>query len=56
MVMHMDNIGDALRTSGYLLAQYISAADQVVRKSVCHDGAAGRRTWKFTGNFQRNRS
>jgi hypothetical protein len=30
MAEHLDNLGDVLQTSGYLLAQYLDAADQVV--------------------------
>ena len=33
LVMHMDNNGSALRTSGYLLDQYLDAANQVVEKA-----------------------
>ena len=33
MVGHMDNIGDTLVTSGYLLEQYMDAAEQAVEKA-----------------------
>ena len=51
-VQHMDNIGDALKTSGYLLAQYVDAADQVVEKALSTPQPPAEKTWRFTGNFQ----
>jgi mono/diheme cytochrome c family protein len=52
MAVHMDNIGDTLRTSGYLLAQYIEAADQVVEKAFSQPERPAERGWHFGGNFQ----
>src|SRR6185436_8357848 len=52
MVMHMDNIGDTLRTSGYLLAQYIDAADQVVEKAFAQAERPREQTWRFTDDFR----
>ncbi len=49
---HMDNIGDTLRTSGYLLAQYLDAADQVVEKAFAQTERPKEQTWRFTDNFQ----
>ncbi len=51
-VQHMDNIGDALKTSGYLLAQYLEAADAVVEKALAQPPTPAARTWRFTENFQ----
>ena len=51
-VMHMDNVGDALKTSGYLLAQYIDAADQVVTKAFAAIEPSREQTWKFNGDFR----
>ncbi len=51
MVLHMDNVGDALKTSGYLLAQYLDAADQVVEKAFRTTERPREQTWRFTGNF-----
>ena len=51
-VQHMDNIGDALKTSGYLLAQYVEAADQIVEKALSPSAPPAERTWRFTNNFQ----
>src|SRR5207302_9247203 len=45
MVDHMDNIGDALRTSGYLLEQYMDAADQVVEKALQAHERPQPQTW-----------
>ena len=51
MVQHMDNIGDTLKTSGYLLAQYLDAADQVIEKVFAAGEKPREQTWRFTGNF-----
>lgn len=51
-VQHMDNIGDALRTSGYLLAQYLEAADQVVEKAFALTERPKEQTWRFTDDFR----
>ncbi len=51
-VHHMDNIGDALKTSGYLLAQYVEAAEAVVEKALAQPRAPAPRTWRFTGDFK----
>lgn len=50
-VQHMDNIGDALKTSGYLLAQYLDAADQVVEKVFEQEARPKEQTWRFAGDF-----
>ncbi|MGL4400041.1 MAG: DUF1592 domain-containing protein [Luteolibacter sp.] len=34
---NMDNLGDVLQTSGYLLDQYIEAADAIVKKVFAHE-------------------
>jgi hypothetical protein len=51
-VMNMDNMGDALKTSSYLLAQYIDAADQVVSKAFAVTERPREQTWRFTGDFR----
>ena len=51
MVLHMDNIGDALKTSGYLLAQYLDAADQVVEKAFEQTERPAEQTWRFDRDF-----
>ncbi|NNM30477.1 MAG: DUF1592 domain-containing protein [Akkermansiaceae bacterium] len=48
---HMDNIGDALVTSGYLLDQYLEAADALVEKSLGSTEPPEPRTWTFKGDF-----
>lgn len=48
----MDNIGDVLVTSGYLLAQYLEAADAIVEKAFAETGPTPERTWRFDGNFK----
>lgn len=48
----MDNIGDTLVTSGYLLAQYLEAADLIVEKALRQAEPTPTRTWRFAGNFK----
>lgn len=52
MAEHMDNLGDVLQTSGYLLAQYLDAADQVVEKAFSVAERPQVKTWRFDGNFR----
>ncbi|MCI0535133.1 MAG: DUF1592 domain-containing protein [Verrucomicrobiales bacterium] len=52
VVAHMDNMGDALRTSGYLLDQYLDAAEQVVEKAFRLQQRPREQTWTFNGNFR----
>jgi hypothetical protein len=52
MAEHMDNLGDVLQTSGYLLAQYLDAADQVVGKAFSVAEQPQTKTWHFHGNFR----
>ena len=51
-VLHMDNIGDTLKTSGYLLSQYLDAADRVVEKAFAQKERPAEQTWKFTDDFR----
>jgi hypothetical protein len=51
MVQHMDNIGDTLKTSGFLLAQYLDAADQVVERAFRLTERPKEQTWVFNKNF-----
>lgn len=48
----MDNLGDVLRTSGYLLEQYLEAADAVVEKAFALQARPEERTWHFRGDFK----
>src|SRR3954451_24727120 len=48
---HMDNLGDALQTSGYLLEQYLEAADRIVEKAFVLKERPKEQTWTFNGNF-----
>ncbi len=52
VVQHMDNIGDALKTSGYLLAQYIDAADSVVEKAFEQTVRPREQRWNFNKDFR----
>ncbi|MEQ1859240.1 MAG: DUF1592 domain-containing protein [Chthoniobacteraceae bacterium] len=52
MAEHMDNLGDVLRTSGYLLAQYLDAADQVVERALGVTEKPAEQTWTFKDNFR----
>lgn len=49
---HMDNIGASLVTSGYLLDQYLEAADAIVEKALGQFEPTKPRNWHFTDNFQ----
>jgi hypothetical protein len=49
---HMDNIGDTLVTSGYLLDQYLDAADEIVEKALGPFQQPKERSWHFTDDFQ----
>ncbi len=49
---HMDNTGDTLKTSGYLLEQYLDAATQIVDKAFRTTTKPEPRTWTFTGPFR----
>jgi len=51
MAEHLDNLGDVLRTSGYLLAQYLDAADQVVEQALGTIERPEEKTWSFTDHF-----
>jgi hypothetical protein len=52
VAMHMDNLGDTLRTSGYLLNQYLDAADQVVEKALAQLEQPREQTWRFADDFR----
>ena len=51
---HMENLGDVLQTSGYLLDQYLDAADAVVEKAVAQQKPVKEQAWHFTKNFRSN--
>ena len=51
-VEHLDNIGDALVTSAFLLEQYFDAADAVVEKALHSREQPELREWTFAGNFR----
>ena len=48
---HMENLGDVLQTSGYLLDQYLDAADAVVEKAFALQQPLPERTWHFKDYF-----
>ncbi|MEO0416331.1 MAG: DUF1592 domain-containing protein, partial [Verrucomicrobiota bacterium] len=49
---HLDNQGHALVTSGFLLSQYLEAADQVVEKAIVPLEKPKPQVWKFNDNFR----
>jgi hypothetical protein len=51
MAGHMDNLGDVLQTSGYLLDQYLDAADAIVEKAFAQQARPEERVWRFDKNF-----
>ena len=52
---HMDNIGETLVTSGYLLEQYLDAADTVIRKALPGTPAPAPREWVFKDHFRQQK-
>ncbi|MEM9159286.1 MAG: DUF1592 domain-containing protein [Verrucomicrobiota bacterium] len=51
MVEHLDNVGEVLVTSGYLLDRYIEAADLSVEKALEVREKLEPREWRFAGDF-----
>ncbi|MEM1225221.1 MAG: DUF1592 domain-containing protein [Planctomycetota bacterium] len=51
-VEHLDNVGDALVTSGFLVEQYLAAADEIIEKGFGTATPVTPRTWTFEGNFE----
>jgi hypothetical protein len=49
---HMENLGDVLQTSGYLLDQYLDAADTVVEKVFALQQQPKEQVWSFKGEFK----
>ena len=49
---HMDNLGDVLRTSGYLLDEYIEAADAIVEKAFAVTERAPEQSTDAVGNHR----
>lgn len=50
-VHHMDNVGEALVTSGFLLDQYFHAADRLVETRLAKPSMSPK-SWHFTDNFK----
>ena len=48
---HLDNVGEALVTSGYLLTRYLEAADVAVEKAITPLERPETRTWVFRDGF-----
>lgn len=51
-VHHLDNVGDTLVTSGYLLQKYLAAADDIIHKAVYPLQQPEVRTWTFIDGFR----
>lgn len=51
-IHHLDNVGDALVTSGYLLQKYLAAAEVVVNKAVYPLQQPNVQKWTFKDNFK----
>jgi Protein of unknown function (DUF1592)/Protein of unknown function (DUF1588)/Protein of unknown function (DUF1585)/Protein of unknown function (DUF1595)/Protein of unknown function (DUF1587)/Planctomycete cytochrome C len=49
---NMENLGDVLQTSGYLLDQNLDAASVIVEKVFALQQPPPEQTWHFNGNFQ----
>ncbi len=52
---HMDNVGEALVTSGYLLEQYLDAAEAVIAKALPEKPPPAPREWVFEGRFRQQK-
>ncbi|MCC9601985.1 DUF1592 domain-containing protein [Stieleria sp. JC731] len=50
-VEHLDNIGDSLVMSSYLLEQYLDAADAIVEKAFRERAKPAEQSWHFKGRF-----
>ena len=48
---NLDNLGDTLTTSGYLLDHYLEAANIVVEKALGMTQKPAEKSWHFKGNF-----
>lgn len=51
-VEHLDNVGSELVTSGYLLQQYLAAAEQVIDKALYPIEKPPVQTWAFKDGFR----
>jgi hypothetical protein len=49
---HMDNLGDVLTTSGYLLDHYLDAADEIIEKVFASKQQPPIREWHFKDNLR----
>ncbi len=49
---HFDNVGSTLVTSGYLLEQYLDAADQVIERALAPEKKPEVKSWTFTAPFE----
>lgn len=49
---HLDNIGDKLVTSSFLLKQYLEAADVIIEKVFRHSKRPAEQTWTFRDRFK----
>lgn len=50
-VEHLDNIGDALVTSSFLLEQHLGAAEKIIDKVFAQDQDVREQNWTFDGGF-----
>lgn len=51
-VDHLDNVGESLVTSSFLLAKYLEAAEQVIDRAMYPLEKPATKTWKFDDGFQ----
>ena len=49
---HFDNVGNTLVTTGFLLEQYLIAADQVVERALSLESQPEVQTWRFKDEFE----
>lgn len=55
IVENLDNSGESLVTSGYLLDRYIQAADAIVEKALALPEKPQQQTWRFSGPFRQQK-
>lgn len=48
---HFDNVGNTLATSGFLLEQYLLAADQIIERALTPQTQPEIQTWEFRDDF-----
>lgn len=48
---HLDNVGQSLVTSGFLMGQYLESAERIVEKALLPTERPEKQSWKFVDDF-----